>query len=64
MSLSKEKSQLYSINMKGDWMIKKCPKCDSDKVRWNSGKSIMTCKECNHKWKRCKRDFYDGCNYR
>ena len=44
-------------------MIKRCPKCNSEKVRWNSGKSIMTCMNCNYKWKRCKRDFFEGCGY-
>ena len=36
-------------------MIKKCPKCGSDKLRWNSSHISCTCKECGYLWKRNRK---------
>jgi len=43
-------------------MIKKCPRCNSDKLRWNSSFNTLDCKNCGYKWKRNRKGltFMDG----
>jgi len=36
-------------------MIKRCPRCNSEKIRWNSSHITMNCMNCGYKWKRNRK---------